>query len=79
MENNLTLEKLLLVYNRKAELLQLVVATFDSKVASLRRIRQKNLIILKSLQKKFVIFGALNISKMVKFLVFFLNILFLYI
>ena len=52
MENNSTLEKVLLVCNRNAELLQVVGATFDSKVASLRRIRKKNLIILKSFQKK---------------------------
>ena len=51
MENNSMLEKLLLVCNGKAELLRLAEATFDSKVASLRRRRKKNLIILKSLQK----------------------------
>ena len=33
MENNSTLEKVLLVCNRKAELLQLVGATFDYKVS----------------------------------------------
>ena len=33
MENNLTLEKILLVFNRNAELLRLVGATFYSKVA----------------------------------------------
>ena len=49
MENNSTLEKILLVCNRNAKLLRLVRKTFDSKVASLRRIRKKNLIILKSL------------------------------
>ena len=51
-ENNSTLEKVLLVCSRNAELLRLVEATFDSKVASLRRIRKKNLIIVKSLQWK---------------------------
>ena len=40
MENNLKLEK------------ALVAPTFDSKVAFLRRMRKKNWIILKSLQKK---------------------------
>ena len=35
MDNNSTLEKILLVFNRNAELLRLVGATFDSKVASL--------------------------------------------
>ena len=44
-------EKILRVFNRKAELLRLVGATFYSKVASLRRVMKKNLIILKSLQK----------------------------
>ena len=38
--------------NRKAKLLRLVGATFDSKVASLRGLRKKNLIIPKSLQGK---------------------------
>ena len=51
-ENNSTLQKLLPVCNRNSVLLQLVGATFDSKVASLRTMRKKNLIILKSLQKK---------------------------
>ena len=52
MENNSTLENVLLVCNRNAELLRLVGATFDYKVASLRRVRKKVLIIVKSLQKK---------------------------
>ena len=52
MENNLTLEKILWVFNRNAELLRLVGATFYSKVASLRRMMKKNLNILKSLQKR---------------------------
>ena len=51
IENNSTLENVLLVCNRNAELLQLVDATFDCKVASLRRMRKKNMVILKSLQK----------------------------
>ena len=45
-------EQLLLVCNSNAELLRLVVSTFDSKVASLRMMRKKKLIILKRLQKK---------------------------
>ena len=49
MENNATMEKALLFCNRKADLLRLVGATFDSKVVSIRWIRMKNLIILKSL------------------------------
>ena len=32
MENNLTLKKVVLVWNRNADLLRLVRATFDSKV-----------------------------------------------
>ena len=52
MEKNSTLEKVLLVCNRNAELLQFVGATYDSKVASLRRMRKKNFIILKGFQKK---------------------------
>ena len=59
IENNSTLEKVLLVRKRKAEMLQLVGATFDSKVALLRRMRKKNLIILKSLQKKSLAFFVL--------------------
>ena len=62
IENNSTLEKVLLVCIRNAELLRLVEAIFDSKVASLRRMRRKNLIILKSLPKKrsflFYLFGV---------------------
>ena len=50
MENNSTLEKVLLVWNRNGELLCLVGASFYSKVAFIRRMRKKNLIILKSLQ-----------------------------
>ena len=38
-----------LLCNRNSELLRLVAATFDSKIPSLRRMRKKNLIILKSL------------------------------
>ena len=60
MENNSTLERIFSVFNRNAELLRLVAATFYSKVASLRRMMmKKNLIILKSLQKRkpfFVLF-----------------------
>ena len=52
MENNSTLENILLVFNRNAELLRLVGATFYSKVASLRRMMKKNFIILKSLPKR---------------------------
>ena len=59
MENNSTLEKILLVFNRNAELLRLVEATFDSKVASLRRMRKKNFIILKSLQKRKLLLMAM--------------------
>ena len=36
------LENILLVCNRNAELLRLVLTTIDSKVASLRRMRTKN-------------------------------------
>ena len=49
MVNNLRLDKVLLVCNRNAELLRLVEATFDSKVAFHRRKEKKNLILLKSL------------------------------
>ena len=59
MENNSTLEKILFVFNRNAELLRLVGATFDSKVASLRRVRKKNLIILRSLQKRKLLLMAI--------------------
>ena len=63
IENNSTLEKVLQKCSWNAELLRLVGATFDSKVASLRRMRKKNLIIQISLQKKnwpfFVLFLCL--------------------
>ena len=52
MENNSTLKKVLLVYNRNAKLLRLVGTIFVSKVDSLRRMRKKNLIIMKSLQER---------------------------
>ena len=42
MENNSTLEKILWVLNRNAELLRLVGATFYFKVASFRRMMKKN-------------------------------------
>ena len=57
MENNSTLERVLLVCNRNVELLRLVEATFDS-----RRIRKKNLMILKSLQKKSLQFFTLFVD-----------------
>ena len=47
MENNSTLEKVLLLCNRNAVFLRLIGATFDSTRGFL-----KGLIILKSLQKK---------------------------
>ena len=59
MENNSTLEKILWVFNRNAELLRLVAATFSSKVACLRRMMKKNLIILKSLQKRKLLLMAI--------------------
>ena len=52
MKTNWTLENVLLVCKRNAKLLRLVGATFDSKVVFLRRMRKKNVIILKTLQKK---------------------------
>ena len=62
MEYDLTLEKVLLMCNRNAELLRLVGGTFDSQVASLGRMNKKNWIILKSLQKNvcpvFVLFAC---------------------
>ena len=52
MENNSKLDKILLVFNRNAELLRLVGATFYSKVASLRRMMKKNLIISEKFAEK---------------------------
>ena len=52
MENNSTLKKILLVFNRNAELLRLVRATFYSEVASLRRMMKKNLIIPEKFAEK---------------------------
>ena len=46
MESNSTLEKVLLVCNRNAELLRLVVAIFDFKVSFLKWMRKKNFICL---------------------------------
>ena len=54
---NSTWKNVLVVWNKNAELLRLVGATFDSKVAFIRTMRKENLIILNSLQKKkFAIF-----------------------
>ena len=44
MKNNSTLEKVLLVCNKNAELLRLVGATFNFNTDSLRRMWQKNFI-----------------------------------
>ena len=86
MENNSTLEKISLVYNRNTDLLRLVEATFDFKVA-LRSVRKKTLIILKSLQKKcspfFVLFVCrcwhlscqILIKSVRKILIYLLNLL----
>ena len=52
MENNSTLEKMLLMCDSNAELLQLVEATIDSKMAFFKRMRKNILIILEKLQKK---------------------------
>ena len=52
MENNSTLEQVLLMGNRNDELLRLVGATSNAKVAFHRRMRKRNLIIVKSLQDK---------------------------
>ena len=60
MENNSTLEKVLQVCNRNAELLRLIGTTFDFEVASLRRRRKKNLIILKSLSFLFYFFVVVD-------------------
>ena len=46
MDNNSTLKKVWLVFNRKAELLRLAGTAFDSKMDSLRRMRKKIFIIL---------------------------------
>ena len=43
MENNLTWEKVLLACNRNAELLQLVEASFDFNMISIRRMKKKYL------------------------------------
>ena len=59
MENNSTLEKILLAFNRNAELLRLVGATFYSKVASVRGMIKKNLIILKSLPERKLLLMAI--------------------
>ena len=53
------MEKILLVFNRNSELLRLVGPTFYSKVASLRRMMRKNLIILKSLHKRKLLLMAI--------------------
>ena len=62
MENNSALEKVLLVCNRNAEPKK-KGATFNSKVTSLRRLRKKNLIILKSFHKKSLPFFGLFICR----------------
>ena len=61
MENNSTLEKVLLVCKRNAQVLKLAGTTLDSKVASLRRMRKKNLIILKSLFLFFYLYVVVDI------------------
>ena len=63
MENNLTLEKVLLGCNRNAELLRLVGATFDSKLGFLRRMRKKNVLVLKGLQNKSLTFFVLFVCR----------------
>ena len=55
MKNNSTLEKI----NRNAELMRLVETNFESEMASLGRMRKKNLIILKWLQNNFSPFFVL--------------------
>ena len=53
MENSSTLERVLLVCNRKAEVLRLVGATFDSRMASPRRMFS---------EKKFTILSFIYLS-----------------
>ena len=61
-ENNSTLENILLICNRNAELLRLVGATFDSKVASLRSMEEKFDNSEKFGEKKFAIFCFICLS-----------------
>ena len=63
MENNSALDKVLLVCNRNVKVLRLIRTTFDFKVAFLRRMRKKNLLILKSLQKNSLTFFVLYVSR----------------
>ena len=57
MENNSRLEKFLLECNRNAQLLRLVKANFDCRVASLRRMRKKKFDNFeKFVEKKLIIF-----------------------
>ena len=66
MENNSTLEKVLLVYKRKGELLRSVGTTSDYKVTFLSRMMKENLIILKTVDcfnKIVFIFGGENKGK----------------
>ena len=58
-----TSEKILLERNMNAKLLRLVGATFDTNVASVRRMRKKNLIILESLQKNILPFFVLFVCR----------------
>ena len=67
MENNSTLEKVLLVCNRNTKRLRLVETAFDSKVVYLRRMRKKNLIILKGLQSKSLPFFILFVCRWLTF------------
>ena len=66
IEHNSTLEKVFLVCNRNAELLQLLGATFDSKVAFLRRMRKKNLIIVINFAEKSLPFFVWVVKYQVK-------------
>ena len=63
MENNSMLKQVLLAFNRNSKLLRLVGATSDSKVASLRKMRKKNWIILKTLQIKSLPFFVLFVCR----------------
>ena len=63
MEINSLLEKVLVVCNRKAEVLRLVGASFDSKITSLKRIRKKKFFKSESFaEKKVAIFSFICLS-----------------
>lgn len=59
MENNSAFKQNLLLFNRNTELLRLIRSNFDSKVDYLKKMRKRNIHVMKNLMKRKLLLIAL--------------------